>query len=117
MQRRPQKKEAARTIKQTNHQSEVTRRRRRTEKERKGLNPSHHQTHTRAGFPFLTDGNQEDKKKGREGHRENGGIKKTQSEAVRLVPEEEKQQIKRYRKGDNKGTFEGYRRGKNNLLP
>lgn len=51
---------------------------RRMKNERKRLNRSHHQTHTRAGFPFLTDSDKEDEKKEREGHRE------TRSESKRV---------------------------------
>lgn len=51
---------------------------RRMKNERKRLNRSHHQTHTRAGFPFLTDSDKEDEKKEREGHRETRSESKTE---------------------------------------
>lgn len=79
----------AQTIKQTSQTSQREQRERDDpEREtimingRKQLNRSHHQTHTRAGFPFLTDSDEEDqkkkKKKEREGHRETRGEPKTE---------------------------------------
>lgn len=86
--------------------------------EQKRLNRSHHQTHTRAGFPFLTDSDEGPKKKKKKKERVIGrqGVNPKQSDAVRPIPEEEKQLHKlKHGKNDTKACFKDYR-GVKNLL-